>query len=90
MKKSEISSQSSARTREEVLRRNPHAYDGPTNREVEIRRVKRELANTADHTTKACLEARLEKLDEEFIDECGPLPRSADAANQEASGWPYY
>ena len=62
MKKSEISNLSSARTREEVLLRNPNAYDGPTNREVEIKRLKRELANTADHTNKACIDAALEKL----------------------------
>jgi len=66
MKKSEISSESSARTREQILARNPHAYDGPTNREVEVKRLLREFAATADHTTKACIEARLEKLGEYF------------------------
>jgi len=59
--KRDISSVSSARTREEVLRRNPRAYDGPTNHEVTIRRLRRELAATADHTTKACIEAAIEK-----------------------------
>lgn len=62
MTKSEISSKSSARTREQVLARNPRAYDGPTNKDVEVRRLKRELANTADHTNKACIEAAIEKL----------------------------
>jgi hypothetical protein len=42
MKKSEISSASSVRTREEILARNPMAYDGPTNIQVLARRAKRD------------------------------------------------
>jgi hypothetical protein len=62
MSKSEISSKSSARTRKEIMLRNPALLSDFKLSGRKLVELQYQYSVTADHTTKACIEAAIEKL----------------------------